>query len=755
MKKKGFIAALPIMLFLTVCSIIGLHIYSFKDKKDLIVLSHESGIYNESISFSIKSNKPGKILYTLDGEKPTVAGKNVLEYTEPILMECEDETKTYSFQICCFYEDGTMSEVFERNFIFDTEGTERFSTTYVVSIVGNEDKLFGDEKGIFVRGNQFYHYLEKNSDVNVLAEVIPANYNEDIEVPVHMSMFSNDGEVLLEQNCGIKIYGNITRQHNQKSFRLYARYSYDSQNEFVYPLFNNMISQKGNVQVDEWQRLSFHNSGNDNSYGFIRSTLMGELARQAGYPDVLLSESVTVFINGKYQGVYWLQNTFDDKYFKEKYGSYLGEMVVCEGTLSYMKPENAKTELEMMNCDSYNQFCQWLNTADLSSEENWYNVCETIDVENFAQYFALEYYTANIDWPENNVKVYRYQCDDVNGEAYKENTVFDGKWRYLLFDTDYSLGLKTFEFFGYDASVYRLQSFLNDDNSAMLFRNLCQREEFVEIFVSNVLILMNTVFEEQNVSDTLEELNIKRYDELQYMVNETNILDGSIWESWGVGTGGMEKVEEEWKEIITFANDRPQYVIGELDSIWESGTAIPVRISTQKGDLLIKNMSVGREFNGVWLTNIPLQVACASENGFVVKGYLVNGEYVKGEKICLSQEQLNSYIEGVEIYPVFEKNEIESLIIDEYEIDGTQDYIILRNNGSVTIDLSNYVITDELSKLANGSLPSVELKCGEKFWIYGEKYSGQMQEMSIQVPFSWNENEEVLLYHKQKGVMNK
>ena len=753
MKKKGLFAALPIMLILSVCSIIGLCVYSLNLNKDCVIISHESGIYDENILFSVTSLQPGKILYTLNGEIPTIEGENVIEYTEPILLECKEDTGTYSFKICSFFEDGTSSEVYQRDFIFDANAEERFTTTYVVSIVGDERKLFSEEEGIFVRGNQYYEYLEQNPNANLLDEIIPANYNEDIEVPVHMAMFSNSGEKILDQNCGIKIYGNFTRQHNQKSFRLYARYTYDERNEFCYPLFDNMISQNGNAQIEKWQRLSFHNSGNDNSYGFVRSALMGDLANQAGYPDVLVSESVTVYINGKYQGVYWLQNTFDDKYFKEKYGDYSGEMVVCEGTLSEMYLENAETDIERTHCESYNQFCEWIGTADLSKEENWDRVCNTIDVENFAQYFSLEYYTTNIDWPDNNVKIYRYEGDEMNGETFRENTVFDGKWRFLLFDTDYSLGLKTFEFYGYDASGYRLASFLSTDENTVLFRSLCQREEFVELFISNVLTMMNTVFEQQNVSDALYGLNVKRHNELIYMLEKSGLMQGSIWEPWGVGNGGIAKAEEEWAEIVLYAKDRPGYVISELQSVWDCGMQVPIRILTREGDMFIKNISVGQEFEGVWLANVPLQLSCDVENGYVVEGFMVNSDYVEGEELYLSEEQLIQYKDGLEVYPVLEKNEIESIEIVEYKIDGPEDYIILKNNGSVDVQLDDYAITDDLSDISKGSLPAIELNAGECFWIYGEKYSDTMERESFQVPFSWNDTEQVYLYHKQNGLV--
>ena len=54
-------------------------------------------------------------------------------------------------------------------------------------------------------------------------------------------------------------------------------------------LVEELVSEKNNQVIDEYQRISFHNSGNDNGYAFVRTALIGELASQAGFPDVLHS----------------------------------------------------------------------------------------------------------------------------------------------------------------------------------------------------------------------------------------------------------------------------------------------------------------------------------------------------------------------------------------------------------------------------------------------------------------------------------
>ena len=70
-------------------------------------------------------------------------------------------------------------------------------------------------------------------------------------------------------------------------------------------------------------------------------------------------------------------------------------MAVCEGTLSVMDVELAETDAEQRAAEEYNEFCQWANSADLSNEDNWKRVCDTIDIDNFALYFAFAFFLAS------------------------------------------------------------------------------------------------------------------------------------------------------------------------------------------------------------------------------------------------------------------------------------------------------------------------------------------------------------------------
>lgn len=753
-RSIGFFIFLLTLLSGAGMAVLCLHLMG--EQKNILIISHDSGIYDESIDVNVNAFAPGVIYYTVSGSSVGVEGYGQygepVVYEGPIELELQNDTSVHSFEFYCIFDDGTRSETYKRDYILDAGGKDRFSTTYVVSVMGEEEKLFGYEEGIFVRGRQFDEYMAENPDVNLLNTVIPANYYNDMEVPVKAVVFQQDGTEILNQNCGLKIYGNWTRAKNQKSFRLIARHIYDDFNEFSYSFLPNLISDEKGIPIDAFQRISFHNSGDDNGYAFIRTTLVGELARRSGFSDVLISESATVYVNGKYQGVYWLQNTFDDRYFKEKYGRYHGEMVVCEGTLRSMSDEEAETENEAQCVEEYNDLCTWIETADMEEEDNWRRVCGTIDIDNFARYMALEYYIGNLDWPHNNVKVYRYM--GASEEDYYEGTVFDGKYRYLLFDTDYGMGLKFQGWYGMDETEERLEALCQSEYQAVLFQKLLHREEFKRLFISAVTQLMYESFSMAEVSAVLEEYNAKRYNELRYMMEETVLLKNSIWES---DDNSLENVEQEMAEILRFAENRPYTVLAELQKQWDCGREVELSIlSDDSKNYFINGLKVeGPVYAGVCYENIPMEVRCDNRPGVIVMGYYVNSDFVEGESLEILPAEWMDADGHIFIEPVFKTEMVENLVISGYHIRGTEDYVILRNNGQVPLLLSDYALTDSEEKWSKGRLPGVELKPGEEYVVYGEKYSGIRGRNSTQLSFSWSMEEEILLIHISEGVVDR
>lgn len=734
-----------IILFVTCCALFLLSsawlLFSYVkyQQKDKLEISRESGMYETNTGIELRIFREGTIYYSYNGGQE-------YEYKEPLILTAEQDGTWYDMSFYCVYEDGTRTEPENRVYFVINSDIRKVETDYIVSVWGDEEELFSSEKGIFVRGDQFYEYMERNPDVDILGTAIPANYFSDEELAVHSVIFDRQGNTLINQNCGLKIYGATTRAKNQKSFRLTARYAYDETNSFDYPFFPQLRNENGG-EILKYKKLSFHNSGNDNGYGFIRNQLSNELAGQSGFPDVLVSKSVSVYINNRYMGVYWMQNAYGEKYFQEKYGDYEGEMVVLEGAMSQVSGNDEDSLEQRKREEEYNEFCQWLIKSDVQDDAVWKQVVETIDVDNFLHYVAVEYYVNNIDWPHNNLKVYRYVPLD---ESYVENTVFDGRYRYLLYDLDYSMGLKVQGWFGRDADAEGLERLCNLNSDSAMFGKIIQREECRNLFINYVLGLMNGSFAYSNVEATLAELNGSRWSELTYMMEKTDILKDSLWES---DDNDIQHVTEELQKILAYAERRPSVVVGEMASFWELGAAIEVVIAEDdRADLCISGTDNFLTGQIIYYAEVPVEISADANEGITVKGYYLNDSYLEGDRI---QVLLGDYVKNgkVTIKMDLLEQECESLRIDSCRTSGDQDYITLKNVGTVNIHLSEYYLSDDSEEMFKYRLPNGILKPGEIVTFYGNKYKSEVNMDDYQLTFSWNSEENVVLSHITEGII--
>lgn len=87
-----------------------------------------------------------------------------------------------------------------------------------------------------------------------------------------------------------------------------------------------------------------------------------------------------------------------------------------ERDASVIKVDNAEYE-ELMN---------YVSTNNLANEAHYRYVKDRVDVDNFALYYTSQIYFDNQDWPSNNIKYWKTS---------------NGKWRWILFDTDFGFGI--------------------------------------------------------------------------------------------------------------------------------------------------------------------------------------------------------------------------------------------------------------------------------------------------------------------------
>lgn len=581
--------------------------------------------YSEDIEVEIFSNKPGLIYYTMDGKEPD---QDETLYKEAIKLEAHDDVAVYSIKAKVFYEDGTVSDTLVHTYFVGKNIDERF-TTMVFAITTDPYNLYDYEYGIFVEGKLRDDYIKENPYV-VVDPDDPANYNmrgRESEREVYLEVFEADGTKVIAQAAGIRTYGGWSRAREQKSIRLFARKDYDQENnKFRYEFFPFKSSADGyGNELDSFKQLVVRNCGNDNGFAFIRDELFQMLAGQAGYLDYEAVRPVTLFINGDYRGFYWLHEVYCDEYFEDHYGDYSGNFEILEGGETYKKLDNDGDNKEAV--EDYDSMYYTYCNKDLTDDIIYQELCNLIDVENYLSYYALQIYIGNEDWPHNNYRTYRYYT--AEGEAYRE-APFDGKWRYLLHDLDFSFGI-----YGTGAMTNNISSYVGKKgeikDACPLFGQLMKREDCREIFIKKTLDLLNGAFAPDNLEAVLDEMNASRITELK------NMYGKNLMEDWVQ----YEQLQERLQTIRDYANVRSEYILELYQEHFGMGEIYTIGVEPAEGCSVKINSYVTDEyFEGSYYTDYNTSISAILPKGKKLAYWLVNGEKHESQELLVTPAML-------------------------------------------------------------------------------------------------------------------
>ena len=206
------------------------------------IFSHEGGYYSDTINLELYTEDDSlDIYYTLDGSEPTL--KSNL-YKGSIKIESREgeknnlaQIKTSEIYSSLKWKTITEDEVFKgtvvraktyKDGIFSDEtvtNTYFINPEYtlpIVSLVTDEDNLFGYENGIYVPG-QIYDIWKSNNKEVAQSGIVPTNYNQkgkEWERETHIEVFETNGKRVVDQNVGVRISGGYSRMNNCKSLKI-------------------------------------------------------------------------------------------------------------------------------------------------------------------------------------------------------------------------------------------------------------------------------------------------------------------------------------------------------------------------------------------------------------------------------------------------------------------------------------------------------------------------------------------------------
>lgn len=680
-----------------------------------LTISHESGFYENNIILEVSGENVTQIYYTMDGSDPSPDNPAAGIYSDGIHIMSENAESVHTIRLCAYFDDGTSSDIINRTFVTGDNVMERYGIPVLFLTVKDTD-FFDETNGIMIGDNKFKRGRES-------------------EQKIFMTLFDENGEQLLSQSCGFRIYGDFSRYKEQPSFRLYARSEYDVQNDFEYTFFTNQFTES-NTLFSDAKRIIARNSGNDNGYSYIRSELATRLCLDAGYQDTLSAKPVAVYFNNIYYGPYWFVPNFDENYFRTTYGDYEGTMYTLEGTIHQMTPAEDETDQALISLmEDYNQKLAFFTAADLTLEENWTALNDFMDVENFLQYIAIHNYTCNFDILKNNYKIYRYVAPE--GGSYRENSVFDGRYRFLLYDLDYAFG------FNEDGKILSVTERINDpDEKHLFFINLMKRKDCQEYYTRYTLSLQNYYFSSEYASPILNEMHASREQALYYAFLTTNLLNDN---NYAEDASFEEGLQREIDRLHSFLINRKDYVTQDLSGLWGPFTTYELLLTNPEAANITLDYAVLNKafFTGIYYKEVPLRVSAEPKPGYRFDYWMIDGEKCEEPSFEITASMINS--DSLSLECVCSPDPEAEILITAIKTNIGNDYIRLTNLGTTDRYLNRYYLTDN-DTWNKSSLPAIILKAGETITIYCKNYTGLEALGEPCVNFNLMEGETLSLY---------
>ena len=361
------------------------------------VYSVPGGLYKSGDTLTVELSVPSncQVYYTLDYTDPTPSSTL---YTGPITVSDTTILRTR------VYGDGYLESIMDtQSYLYDVNNGG--GTVFVVSLVSDPYNLTSDEAGIMVKGpNALPEYPFGSMNKG-------ANFWMDWEREAHVEVFNPDGSTLISQECGIKLHGQYSRAEKQKAFKVIARSKYGA-NRFDAAIFSHR-------PYTEYQSFLLRSSSEDGYKTRFRDALLQRLA-EGGCVDYQETEIGVLYIDGQYWGHYNLR----ERICKSNICQFEG----WEGDEDDIDLIKANTNVMQGSNETMAKLLEYVKSHDMNTAEAYEVLDSAIDIQNYIEYMAVEMYTGNTD--TLNVKRYR-------------NPKADGKWRWVLFDLDWSFSVDT------------------------------------------------------------------------------------------------------------------------------------------------------------------------------------------------------------------------------------------------------------------------------------------------------------------------
>lgn len=559
--------------------------------KDILgepVFSQKGCVMTSSQTIQLTLSKPegtpedAVIRYTTNGSEPTVTSP---VYQNPFNI---NSNKVIRAKLFC---EGYLSPISTaQSYIF----LDRQMTIPVISIV-TDDRYMNDNAIGIIKNN-------------------PNKENKhDWRRPINIEMFDAAGsESVINQLCETRVMGGQSREHALKSLAVYANKRFGVK-RFDYEFFPD---QKPGLT--DFKSIMLRNAGNDFPYLYMRDAIIQRTMGQNADLDWQAWKPAVVFLNGQYKGMLNIRERSNDDNiytnYQDENGDGLEDIDMIE-----ISQENSQMveELKAGTIDNYNAFKAFYNEAGHSMAE--YE--QLMDCQEFMNIMIMNLYFGNLDFPGNNIVLWRPTADG-------------GRWRFIAKDTDFGLGL-----YGRDANYNTIEwiynnkydqsnNWANTSQATQLFRSLMDDADFKREFIDHCAIYMGDFLNEKGVRKIWDPMAALVKPEL---VKHREANGGGGW--WGWTPNYEQDINNEINNARNWLSKRTGNFYNHVAARYGQGTPTPLTINKgMNADVTVVVNGVTlttSEFDGKFFANRQLTVEASAE-GQEVKGWKVIKTNVNG-----------------------------------------------------------------------------------------------------------------------------
>lgn len=604
--------------------------------EDQPIFNTPAGFYSDPLNITLsKSSETSEIRYTTDGSTPD--SSSTLYNGHSIQV-----SSTQTINARCFSTgDKLPGKTQTATYFID----ENF-TVPVLAVTTDDENLYGPS-GIFT------------------------NWEENWNKPSYVEYFDTSKKLAFSQQAGIQIDGGAggSRSKPQHSFRIEPGHGIFGSGDIEYAL------QPDRPKRDSYSSFYVRNGSNQNLILPYKDALQVKALGKNTFNYYSAYRPIVVFINGSYFGVYELREKINDDYLEQNYDMDTDSLDLIG--VSHFKGQTLQAITGSIEpfLEDYDHFM----TLDPKSANFLQDVDKFLDLKNYTDYIIAQSWVGNVDWPQNNIKLFRCKSTDY-------------RWQFTIIDLEMSFLPNQWSTAAFDHIQY-LNNIGTSNCFTAFWYKMMQNNEYKFNFINRFADLMNTSYS----FDVIGQLENEMYNEIfPEMAGE--------YERWG--TSNIQA------QLNTFTSNhnifrseleiRSSYVREDLQQHYNLDNQIDIVLDVKpKGAGKIKISTVMPDsypWKGIYFSNVPLRIEAVANHGYSFAGW-DNNKYISDPSSNVFTSAISDLnnIFNANFEP--EQSTFEGITISEINYkDGedfnTTDWFEIWNATNENLDLEGWYFTD-------------------------------------------------------------